>query len=266
MQCGISTSCFFPQETLEALRLLGSNGIQVTEIFLNTCSETEDKYISQLQNVAQQHNIRVSSVHPWSSPMEGFFFASDYNGRLNDGIKLYRRYFEVCSELGADKLVFHGSYLHAKDSFSFEKYVEHFCILAQIGREYGVTLCHENVSYCILANPDTARSFSSLAGQDAAFVLDTKQAYRFGIDAIEMLDAMQQVIRHIHISDYSAQSFCLPPGQGQLDFKHFLNRLFSLGYKGDLIIELYRDNFDGMEQLIQSKKYIDTILRNIGAQ
>lgn len=263
MQCGISTSCFFPMETLDSLRLLGENEIRVTEIFLNTYGEMEDTYVTRLLDVANQYQIRISSLHPWSSPMDGFFFASTYKGRMRDGISLYRRYFEICRLLGAKKLVFHGNNLHAMDLFPFEEYVRNFGMLAQIGREYGVTLCHENVSYCVLADPNTVRTFYSLADSDAAFVMDTKQARRYGISAEEMLSAMQDAVRHVHISDYSLHHFCLPPGKGELDFAKFLANLASFGYDGDLIIELYRDNFADIAELIESKKYIESILNNV---
>ena len=41
MQCGISTSCFYPQETAEALSALRGAGVETVEIFLNTFSELE---------------------------------------------------------------------------------------------------------------------------------------------------------------------------------------------------------------------------------
>ena len=44
MQCGISTSCFYPQETAEALSALRGAGVETVEIFLNTFSELELSY------------------------------------------------------------------------------------------------------------------------------------------------------------------------------------------------------------------------------
>ena len=49
MQCGISTSCFYPQETAEALSALRGAGVETVEIFLNTFSELELSYTERLR-------------------------------------------------------------------------------------------------------------------------------------------------------------------------------------------------------------------------
>lgn len=96
MQCGISTSCFYPQETAEALSALRGAGVETVEIFLNTFSELELSYTERLRSVLQDAGMRAAALHPFTSGMETFFFASEYGGRLEDGLRIYRRYFEVC--------------------------------------------------------------------------------------------------------------------------------------------------------------------------
>ena len=58
MQCGISTSCFYPQETAEALSALRGAGVETVEIFLNTFSELELSYTERLRSVLQDAGIR----------------------------------------------------------------------------------------------------------------------------------------------------------------------------------------------------------------
>ena len=108
MQCGISTSCFYPQETAEALSALRGAGVETVEIFLNTFSELELSYTERLRSVLQDAGMRAAALHPFTSGMETFFFASEYGGRLEDGLRIYRRYFEVCRVLGIPRVVFHG--------------------------------------------------------------------------------------------------------------------------------------------------------------
>ncbi|MFV0412915.1 MAG: sugar phosphate isomerase/epimerase family protein [Oscillospiraceae bacterium] len=260
MQCGISTACFFPMNTLDALRQVTQLGAPVTEVFINTFSEMEDGYIAKLASVAAAAKTRVASVHPCSSAMEGFFFATEYSGRMQDGIALYRRFFEAARALGADKLVFHGDHRINKGMFATARYIDHFCTLAAIGREYGVTLCHENVAYCRLGDPAAVRRVHPLLGEYAAFVLDTKQVHRFGAPLEEMLAAMGKDVRHVHISDYNDQKDCLPPGKGSLDMKKLVNSLLAVGYTGDFIIELYRDGFDDIMDLANAMQYIQAFL------
>lgn len=129
MQCGISTSCFYPQETAEALSALRGAGVETVEIFLNTFSELELSYTERLRSVLQDAGMRAAALHPFTSGMETFFFASEYGGRLEDGLRIYRRYFEVCRVLGIPRVVFHGDY--RADAVSVSKALRKLSAAAQ---------------------------------------------------------------------------------------------------------------------------------------
>ncbi len=256
MRCAISTACLFPQDTAVSLSTLKALGARRTEVFLNTFSEMENDYLAKLMH----DNVQVVSVHPFSSVLEGFLFASGYERRVQDGVEMYRRFFEICNILNTDKLVFHGDHSYNSQLFSMQAYAEKFCLLADVGRSYGVTLCHENVSYCRLATAQSVRSFSKLVGDNAAFVLDAKQARRCGQDPFDLLDAMGSNIKLVHLSDCSPGKDCMLPGKGGWDIAAFLRRLAGFGYKGDLVIELYRNNFEEPKELLQAQTYVEDIL------
>lgn len=260
MRCGISTACFFPMETRRALEMVANSGAKVTEIFLNTFSELEDSYIASLQKIVQQAGMEVSAVHPFSSAMEGFFFASEYEGRLQDGLQLYRRLFAAARTLGAGKLVFHGDRTVGPSRFDVRQYAKNFITLAKEGEKFGVTLCHENVSYCRLGAPGAVQQLRPLLGPRAAFVLDIKQVRRFGVPVQQMVSAMGQDVRHVHISDFDEEKDCLPPGSGNFDFPSFVQGFAQNGYKGDFMIELYRDGFTRPQELVQAMRYIQALL------
>lgn len=260
MRCGISTACFFPEEMLDAIRQVIETGAPVTEIFLNTFSELEEGFIQKLEKIVLDSGIRVASIHPFTSMMEGFFFASHYKGRMADGLALYKKYFEIASRLGADKLVFHGDHRINMELFSARLYARNFKTLAALGREYGVTLCHENVYYCRLAEVEDVQLLAPMLGKDAAFVLDTKQVQRAGNSVKAMVEAMGEGIRHVHISDFAEGDDCLPPGQGGFGFSGLIGSLLKLGYEGDLVIEVYRDNFTQSDDLRAAMEYINALL------
>ena len=260
MNCGISTACFFPQETAASLQRLTEARVPVTEVFLNTFSEMEDDYISRLLALVRASGTRVSAVHPCSSMLDGFFFATDYEGRFADGEKLYRRYCEICRVLGADRLVFHGDHAANAEVFSAERYAASFRRLAAVTKQQGVLLCHENVSYCRLGAPERVRELRALLREDAAFVLDTKQARRAGCGWREMLEAMGEDICHVHISDYTREENCLPPGRGIADFPSMIGALREKGFDGDLLIELYEDNYESQDILIEAMDFINNLL------
>lgn len=260
MRCGISTACFYPCDTLESLKRLADAGVSVVELFFNTDSELKDSYVAKIADVVSAAGIDVSSVHPFTAVMEGFYFASDYKTRLNDGLERYRRYYEICEFLGSDKLVFHGDHDYNVERFPILQYVENFKQLAALGHRYGVTLCHENVAYCRLGLPQRVRDLAPLLGQDAAFVLDLKQARRNQVPIEEMLSAMDGGIRQIHISDYDVGHNCLAPGRGEMDFAAFLGALSAEGYQGDLIIELYSDNYSSLDELVSSMHFVQALI------
>lgn len=259
MRCGISTACFFPNDTLESLKKVAQTGAPVTELFLNTFSELEDGYVARLQETVQNNHLAVASVHPFSSAMEGFFFTSHYHARFADGMRLYRRFCEICNIVGANKLVFHGDHRSNPAALPLADYAVRFRTLAEMALEYDVTLCHENVFYCRLGDPAVVAVARSLFGKFAAFVLDTKQVVRSGAGLDEMLDAMGDAVRHVHISDYTPSADCLPPGTGQMDTPAFINKLKAIGFEGDLIIELYREGFATPEQLVQAMAYLQNL-------
>ena len=260
MRCGISTACFYPLDTLESLKRLTNAGVAVVELFFNTDCELKDAYLSKIIDEVKTSGVQVSSIHPYTALMEGFYFASTYKSRLHDGLENYRRYFDVCKTLNCDKLVFHGDHDYNVEIFPVEQYAANFRQLAALGRQYGVTLCHENVAYCRLGQPQRVRQLAPLLAGDAAFVLDLKQARRNQIPVKEMLSAMNGGVRQVHISDFDDGKNCLPPGRGKMDFDCFLQDLAAEGYGGDLIIELYSENYDSLEDLIESMQYVQNLL------
>lgn len=263
MHCGISTACFYPQDTLLSLQQVAQAGATETELFFNTFSELEEPYLAQIEGFIKQSGIKVLSVHPFSSAMETFFFASTYATRFSDGVALYRKFFAACERFGAKILVFHGDYATNPGNISDEEYASTFCKLAKIGREYGVTLCHENVYYCRLNSPKRVEELRVLLGEYAAFVLDTKQALRSGYSVLEMLQAMGSDMIHLHLSDYTQQADCLPPGQGTLDINGLLCCLRNLPYQGDIVIELYRSGFKTAADLTQAMQHVNALIKHL---
>lgn len=247
MHCGISTACFYPQETVSALKLLCDAGIGTTEIFLNTFSELQPEYLSRLQEILFATNTYVAALHPFSSMLETFFFASDYQNRLQDGLALYRRYFETCRMLRIPRVVFHGDYVQTP--FPFARHCENYLLLRKTAREYGVEFCQENVVRCKCGRPEYILQMREYTGDDVSFVLDVKQMRRAGVPLAEMMDAMRGKIAHVHLSDAVPENDCVTPGRGDFPFEALFRKLRQTGFSGDMMIELYRGGFSTLEEL-----------------
>ncbi len=246
MHCGISTACFYPQETADVLAMLCGAGIGTTEIFLNTFYEMNPAYLARLRELSAG-KTRIVALHPFSSMLETFFFASDYQHRLEDGLALYQRYFEMCRILEIPRLVFHGDYVQTP--FPFERHCENYLLLRQTAREYGVELCQENVVRCKCGRPEYIRRMREATKDDVSFVLDVKQMRRAGVALEEMIDAMRGKIAHVHLSDATPENDCITPGKGTFPFDALFSRLQESGFCGDVMIELYRGGFSTLEEL-----------------
>ena len=105
---GLSTGCFFPQETTEALERAGKLGVKFAEIFFNTHSELDEAYLYKLKSIADRYSMQIVSIHPYTSAIESFMFFSVHDYKLEDSIKLYEAYFKACNILGAKYVVMHG--------------------------------------------------------------------------------------------------------------------------------------------------------------
>ena len=256
MKAGISTACLFPELTERALGTLLGLGCDRVEIFLNSPSECGDAYTNGLARMLLSAGAVCTALHPYSSESEGSSFFGRYPRRFDDGVEEYKRYFHQCGILGADIVVFHG----ARTFFPVAKetYFERFARLTAVAASFGVRLCHENVVRFFCADPAFVRELRA-AVPEAGFVLDIKQAVRAGVDPLEMLDAMGPSVRHLHLSDHSEAGDCLLPGNGKFDILHMVDRLKLMQFDGNLILELYRRNFESPEQLLTSMKYIQNI-------
>lgn len=258
MRIGISTASFYPETTERSLELAARAGARSAEVFVNAMREFSVPFFKRLSHIAGNCGVEIVSVHPFTSGVEPITFFSNYPRRFEDGLRLYRRFFELTARAGAPYFILHGASPHAQ--ISPEEICARFAVLSDAAAQYGVTLLQENVSRCISASPQFIRLMRRELGDKAAFVLDTKQALRSGSSAAEMIDAMGGALRHIHISDYKTDKDCLPPGRGVLDFPALIASLRTQGYRGDLMIELYRDSYERESELHESYEYLRGLL------
>ncbi|MGN1119309.1 MAG: sugar phosphate isomerase/epimerase family protein, partial [Oscillospiraceae bacterium] len=143
MVFGISTACLYPLHTEDAFEKLASLGAAAAEVFANSTPEAQEPLVSQMAETACRHNMTITSLHPFSSPMESVFLFSEYDRRVDEMLALYRGFFRGMNTLGAKIFVLHGAILSS--NCSHEHYIRQFRLMAQAGREYGITIAQENV-------------------------------------------------------------------------------------------------------------------------
>ncbi len=258
MNIGASTSNFYPLPPEESLDILLQAGFQTVEIFFNTLSELELPFVRELRRRIEAAGATVAAIHPFSSFMEPYFLFGTYERRLNDGFALYQRTFEAAAEIGAPYVVIHGD--RPEGSLPPEQSVERFGKLCDIGASFSVYPAQENVVKFRSQDLGYLRLMREMLGEKARFVLDIKQAFRCGLSAESVMEAMGDRIVHVHISDHTETLDCLPPGQGNVDYVNLLRGLQHRGYKGTLMLELYRHNFKDVHDLQSGARLLEGLL------
>ena len=259
MGVGVSTACLYPMEIEQSLSELLRLGFQEFECFINTESELKPAFVAKLKELLGHSGGRVVSLHPFTSICEGLMFFSEYPRRTQDGIDFYRRYFEAAQALGARIVVMHGA--KAPYHVEVERYCEQFARLNEAAQPYGVTVAQENVNGYKSAEPSFLRGMRQVLGDRVKFVLDIKQSVRAGHNPYEIADAMGDGIIHVHANDHRPGRDCLLPGQGEMDYSKFQQKLNAFGYHGSWIIEVYRKNFEYSSELWDAAKYLNAVLK-----
>lgn len=254
IEAGVSTASLYPLYTENALKELAERNVKLVEIFLNSSSELEKSYVNELKKVIDEYGIKVSSIHPYSCCAEPFMFFTQYQRRFLDILDYYKKYFEVMNILGAKILVFHGN--NVNNMFPKNQYFERYNMLYEEGKKAGIIVAQENVSRCNSGSLDFDIEMIKQLGDNAKFVLDTKQAVRRGYDPIYFFKKIAKNVVHMHISDYGEKGDCLLVGDGELDVVNLFNILKKYYYSGGIILEVYTNCYNEYDELSDNLHFI----------
>lgn len=261
MEIGVSTASLYPLHAEDAFSELARLGVKTAEVFANAECEAREPILNQICSIRDEYGMRVSSFHPFSSPMESVYLFSDYDRRIDEMMTMYRRFFGSMNALGAKIFVLHGAILSSKCTVSH--YLKQFRMLSEAGREFGVTVAQENVSYCLSGRLEFLKMMKRELGDLAKFVLDLKQARRSGENPLDYVDTLGESIVHCHLSDANGDKDCLPIGKGIFDFSGFMRKILSKGFDGAFIVELYRNNYSEFSELKSSVDILSEIADKI---
>ncbi len=254
MAIGVSSACFYPMETENALTEIGKLGIHTAEIFFNADEELGEKYLKKLNEIKSFYAIETPSMHPFTSVCESFFFFSRYEKRFYEMTEYYKKYFHAANVIGAKALIIHGAKVPCE--VEDEVYFERFSHLYDVGQTFGVDVLQENVFTSCGGNPEFLKKMKRHMGEKFKFNFDVKQMKKCGFDTPDFLDEFAPNIANIHVSDNNKAETCLPPGMGTYDFKGLFDTMKKFGYCGNYIIELYSQNFSSSEDIKKSYEYL----------
>lgn len=263
MEVGLSSAIFYPTvNTEDTIKIISDIGFGTGEIFLNSLSEYEEDFLSILNEKIKYHNFNVNSVHAFGSPFEPYLFDA-YSRRRKDMICIFKKVCRATKFLGAKYYTFHGmkfmDFSNLNDSLIIDVYNE----LAYIAKEEGISLCQENVSWCMSKDLNFLSMLKENLKYPISFTLDLKQAYKADVEPEEYIKVMGKDLANFHINDKNKDNICLLPGKGDINYSLIFKLLKDIGYEGEAIIEVYRENFKTYEDLKKAKTYIEKISNDI---
>lgn len=263
IRAGVSSACLYPKLLEESVYDLAVNGINHIEIFVNTSSELAKAFINDIADTLKRFEVTCRSLHPFTCPMEPMLFFSGYKRRTSDGLEMYKKYFEAMNIIGAEIFVFHGN--NSISGLSADDYCEVYSRLVEIGKTFGITVAQENVSRCQSGSLKFMDSMVKLMGDNAKFILDTKQALRAGEDSFNIMRTLKNHVVHVHVSDHGEAGDCLMIGKGRFNVKQLINVLHQESPDCSVMLELYRNNFCGISDLVDNYNVLCKMIDDVKA-
>ena len=256
MKTGISTaSLFLRQETEQAFATIKEMGADCVEIFYETYYEYRPEFSERLD----AKGIEVGSVHVNTHQIEHSLFNPLRRVR-GDAFYWLDQVMRSAQILGCKAYSFHG---RVGTNDSIDGIADNLRAAVDFCARYGVNLCLENVAWSIYHKP---KIFSQLKERIPQLlgVFDIKQAHRSGYPYKEYIEDMKGSISHVHLSDMDKDGKMCLPGKGTYNFKEILSRLKDAGFDGNVIIEVYNENFADVSQLKNSLEYLREIVYKLG--
>ena len=256
MEIGVSTaSLFLRMYNEDAVVTLDKLGARVAEVFLNTFSEYTKEYGQKLNEL--KGDLDIHSVHVVVTQYEPQLLAENPRA-YKDALGYFESVLACAAAMGAKNYTFHGkAYYKRLDRIeNYDLTVERLNAICDLAEKYGVEVCLENVFWCTY---NRVGVFSHLKNdcKKLRCCLDLKQARLSGCDVFDYLDEMEGRLNTVHLSDFNASTgkMCLP-GKGDFDFYKLFSRLKQANFSGNMLIEVYKDDYGDLSEIRSSLEYL----------
>lgn len=255
MEIGVSTASLFRRQFNEdALVTLDKLEARVCEVFLGTYSEYTEEFAKLLKE--RQGNLKVHSIHTLNTHFEPQLFSSSERA-LNDAYKIFESCLKTANLLGAKHYTLHGIARFKKNILynEYERIASMMNKVKDFASSYGVELCLENVEWAYYNHVGFYKNISKyLSGLSTC--LDVKQARISGDSYKDYIDEMGCSIKTVHLSDVTNDDKICLPGKGTFDFEDLFKRLKGVGFSGNMLIEVYTNDYKDISEIKDSLDYL----------
>lgn len=256
MKLGISTASLFGRlDSEKALEFLSNTPIETAEIFLESFCEYNKKFGKKLAKI--KGNLDINSVHVLTTQYEQTLYSQNEKAK-QDSFMLLDNAMACAEKFKAKYYTFHGVARLKKLPFKidFDRVGRITNDIIQVTKKHGITLAYENVHWCYY---NYIGFFSELKKRvpDLKGTLDIKQARLSNVACGEFISEMASDIVTVHLSDIDENGkMCLPSKKGVTDYNEIFKRLKDVGFNGAMLLEVYKDDFNELEELFESLEYI----------
>ena len=259
MEVGISTACFFGKALLEdSLPMIRKTEAELCEVFINAPSESDPAFIRSLKESADSLGLKIGTMHPFGIQYELQLF-SNYPRTVDDARKIYERNIAAAQALGAEYYIFHGGTafkFRSKNTLNYKNIGKNLDVLMGIAEDYGVRLAYENVYWCWYSFPEFCDMIlNEVTNDNLCFNLDIKQAVFSGYETAEYIKHMGSRLKNVHICGVNCKEgefrTCMPE-HGDYPLSDLKKELLLVGYSGNIILEVYSNNYDSLDDLKKS--------------
>ena len=262
MEIGVSTaSLYMRANNVRALGILNELDARVVEIFLESFSEYKSRFIASLKK--ELGSLKVHSLHSLTTQFEPQLFSENPIAR-SDALCFMESICRGAKAIGAKNYTLHGRARFKKnaDFSDFPYYIKCFNELCDLCGSFGVSICLENVYWAFYNAPGW---FSSV--KDACPALrtcfDIKQARNSGYSAEQYISEMSGRINTVHLSDVDSDGKMVLPGRGVTDFKKLFIALDKAKFEGNMLIEVYKDDYGNVDEIADSLDYLRKIKNEV---
>ena len=255
MGIGVSTASLFKRQYNEdALVTLNELDAKVCEIFLcSYCEYTED-FAKLLKE--RKGNLKVHSIHTLNTHFEPQLFGANPRA-VDDAYKIFGSCLNTARLLGAENYTFHGIARFKRNVLynNYQKIGENMLKLSEFCENFNVNLCLENVEWAYYNHVGFYTNIIKYC-PNLKTCLDVKQARVSGDSYKDYITEMGSSIQTVHLSDINEDGKICLPGKGKFDFKDLFLRLKDVNFKGNMLIEVYYEDYKEISEIKDSLNYL----------